>query len=84
MAETKKDPLLEPVPFTAFKDDDKYKDDIFVAVNGKTMQIKRGETVMIPRYVYNVLVESQKQDNATFRLMEQKASDYKNEAAKVG
>lgn len=88
MAETKKtaekDPLLELVPYTAFKDDDKYKDDIYVAVNGRRFQIKRGEEVMIPRYVYNVLIQSQQQDKSTFKYMEQKASEYKNDSAKMG
>ena len=79
-----RDPLLELVPFTAFKDDDKYKDDIYVAVNGRRFQIKRGERVMIPRYVHNVLIQSQEQDKSTFTLMEQKASEYKNDEAKIG
>ena len=80
---TKKDPLLELVPFTAFKDDDKYKDDILVSVNGRNWQIKRGVEVMIPRYVFKVLMNSQKQDNATYKYMEQKASEYNSEAAKL-
>lgn len=43
--------LNERVPFIAFKDNDKYKDDIVVGVNGKTFIIQRGKQVMIPRYV---------------------------------
>ena len=35
------------VPIRLFKDNDKYKDDVFVAVNGRSFQIKRGETVTI-------------------------------------
>ena len=90
MAETKntatkaKDPLLELVPFTAFKDDDKYKDDIYVAVNGHRFQIKRGEEVMIPRYVYNVLIQSQQQDKSTYKYMEQKANEFNKDSAKLG
>ena len=81
MAESKKkNPLLELVPFKAFKDDDKYKDDVFVEINGKAWQIKRGEWVKIPRYVYNYLMRSQEQDNATYRLMEHESSAY----AKIG
>ena len=41
----------ELVPFKAIYDGDKYKDDIFVGVNGKSWLIKRGEEVMIPRNV---------------------------------
>jgi hypothetical protein len=31
------------------------KDDVYVAVNGKSFQIKRGETVEVPDYVAEVL-----------------------------
>ena len=75
---------VKMVPFIAFKDDDKYKDDIFVAVNGKRYQIKRGETVMVPESVYEVLMNSQAQDQATYRLMEQKAKEFKSETEKLG
>lgn len=47
--------MKERVPYMAFKDDDKYKDDIVVIVNGKNFIIKRGEVVHIPRYVLAVL-----------------------------
>ena len=43
------------VPIRLFKDNDKYKDDVFVAVNGRSFQIKRGETVQVPAYVAEVL-----------------------------
>lgn len=41
----------EPVSFELFKDNDKYKDDVYVAVNGKRFQIKRGVKMTVPRYV---------------------------------
>ena len=43
--------MNELVPFFAFRDNDKYKDDIFVGWNGKGYQIQRGKQVMIPRGV---------------------------------
>jgi len=43
--------LNERVPFYAFKDNDRYKDDIVVGINGKNFIIQRGKQVMIPRYV---------------------------------
>lgn len=45
----------EPVKIKLFKDNDKYKDDVFVAVNGRTFLIKRGEEVEVPRCVKEVL-----------------------------
>ena len=47
--------MKERVPYMAFKDDGKYKDDITVIVNGSSFIIKRGELVHIPRYVLAVL-----------------------------
>lgn len=72
------------VKFRAFKDDGRYKDDIFVSVNGKRYQIKRGEDVMIPESVYEVLANSQIQDQAAYRLMEQKADEFISESKKYG
>ena len=72
------------VKFTAFKDDDKYKDDIFVCVKGKAYQIKRGETVMIPQHVYNVLINNHNQSQAAYKLMDQKADEFKSESKKFG
>ena len=52
----------ELVPVKLFRDDNRYKDDVFVGVNGKTMLIKRGEKVMIPRKFALVLENSEEQD----------------------
>lgn len=68
------------VPVRLFKDGDKYKDDVFVAVNGRTYQIQRGVTVKVPRYVADVLEQSMEQDNATANLIEQESSSYEADA----
>ena len=70
----------ELVPIRLFKDNDKYKDDVFVAVNGERVQIRRGETVRIKRKFAQVLEQSMRQDTATARLMEQKAAEYEANA----
>ena len=67
----------ELVPFRAFKDDDKYKDDIFVAVNGRTYLIKRGEEVMIPRNVYEVLKQADEQRKAAAHYQESMQDEYR-------
>ncbi len=69
--------LNEPVPFRAFKDNDKYKDDIFVCVNGRSWRIKRGEDVMIPRYVRNIIDQSEQQKLAATNYAEAKQQAYK-------
>lgn len=68
------------VPIRLFKDNEKYKDDVFVAVNGRSFQIKRGETVMVPDYVATVLEQSMAQDMATANLIEEESSRYEAEA----
>lgn len=55
----------EKVVVNLFLDNDKYKDDVIVAVNGKAWQIQRGVDVEVPRYVAEVLNSSMKQDRAT-------------------
>lgn len=51
----------ELVPVKLFKDDNRYNDDVFVGVNGRTWQIKRGVEVMVPPSVAEVLKNAQEQ-----------------------
>ena len=56
----------ELVEIRLFKDSKKYKDDVYVAVNGVGMLVPRGETVKIPRKYAIALANSEAQDrNAT-------------------
>ena len=80
----KKDDPNELVEFEAFYDGEKYNDDIYVAVNGRRFQIKRGEKVMIPRYVYQEILNSEAQDKAAARLMEQESTKFANESRALG
>lgn len=64
------------VPFWAFKDDDRYKDDIVVGWNGRMYRIQRGKHVRIPREVYNILRRSMAQDVATAEMLEQRGREY--------
>lgn len=75
--------MRELVPFYAFKDDDKYKDDITVGVNGRVFRIKRGVEVMIPRYVYNVLVRGLNQDTKTADLINAQSDAYAEAARRL-
>ena len=66
----------ELVPVKLFKDNNKYKDDVFVAVNGENCVIKRGEKVMVKRKFAEVLDLSDKQDYETSLLIEKKSSEF--------
>jgi hypothetical protein len=72
--------MQELVEIRLFKDNDKYKDDVFVAVNGKSYLIKRGETVKVPRYVKEVLDNSTRQDEYAAKYAEGMADKYKAES----
>lgn len=67
----------ELVEVKLFKDNNKYKDDVFVAVNGENCVIKRGERVKIKRKFAEVLDMSDLQDYETSKLIEQKSSEFK-------
>lgn len=62
--------MEEYVEVKLFKDNDKYKDDVFVSVNGENCVIKRGERVKIKRKFAEVLDHSEHQDYETSKLIE--------------
>ncbi len=67
--------MAEKVTVKLFKDNGKYKDDVFVAVNGERYQIQRGVPVTVPRYIAAVLEESMRQDEQTASLIRQKVRE---------
>lgn len=55
----------EKVRIKLFKDNGRYKGDLFVSVNGVSYKIRRGVEVEVPRAVAEVLEHSQRQDDLT-------------------
>ncbi len=79
------DPYLEEyVEVKLFKDNKDYKDDVFVSLNGESVQIKRGVPVKIKRKFKNVLDLSEKQDIKTARFIEKESNKYRSESEKRG
>jgi hypothetical protein len=62
--------LNEYISVKLFKDNDRYKDDVYVAVNGQNCIIKRGEWVRIKRKFAMVLDASEIQDMKTAEFIE--------------
>lgn len=62
--------LNEYVAVKLFRDNDRYKDDVYVAVNGQNCLIKRGEWVKIKRKFALVLDQSEIQDIKTAEMLE--------------
>ena len=68
----------ELVPVQLFRDNSKYKDDVFVSVGDDNCVIKRGEKVMIKRKFAAELDQSDLQDYETSLLIEQKSGEASN------
>ena len=64
------DYLNEYISVKLFKDNDRYRDDVYVAVNGQNCVIKRGEWVKIKRKFALVLDASEIQDMKTAEFIE--------------
>ncbi len=64
------DYLNEYISVKLFKDNDRYRDDVYVAVNGQNCIIKRGEWVKIKRKFALVIDSSEIQDMRTAELIE--------------
>lgn len=64
----------DKVTIQLFYDGEKYKDDVFVGVNGRRYQIKRGVEVEVPLAVKEVLDNSMRQDAAANRYMIEESS----------
>lgn len=69
--------MNEEVEVKLFKDNDKYKDPVFVGVNGQTIAIERGVKVKIKRKFAIVLENSDNQDYETSKLIERKSEEFK-------
>lgn len=76
--------LNEYVTVKLFKDGDKYRDDVYVAVNGANCVIKRGEWVTIKRKFALVLDASEIQDMKTADMIACEQEKFAGESAKLG
>ena len=65
------------VKIKLFKDDDKYKDDLVVGVNGKVYQIQRGMEVEVPLCVAEVIENQERQDKETARKIAEAVEKYR-------
>ena len=69
--------LNEYVAVKLFRDNDRYRDDVYVAVNGRNCVIKRGEWVKVKRKFALVLDQSEIQDMKTAELLEAEQNRYR-------
>ncbi|MBQ3056422.1 MAG: hypothetical protein IJC95_02915 [Clostridia bacterium] len=72
--------LNEYVEVRLFKDNENYKDDVYVAINGKNCVIRRGVWTRIRRKFALLLDQSEIQDLRTAELMEREAGRFADES----
>ena len=76
--------LNEYVAVKLFRDNDRYKDDVYVAVNGQNCVIKRGEWVKIKRKFALVLDQSEIQDMQTAEMLEAEQARFREAEIAAG
>ena len=76
--------LNEYVAVKLFRDNDRYKDDVYVAVNGQNCVIKRGEWVKIKRKFAMVLDQSEIQDMQTAEYLEAEQNRFRESELAAG
>ncbi|MBE6594199.1 MAG: hypothetical protein E7644_00210 [Ruminococcaceae bacterium] len=72
--------LNEYVEVKLFRDNEKYKDDVYVAINGKNCVIRRGVWTRIRRKFALLLDQSEIQDLRTAELMDREAGRFADES----
>lgn len=72
------DRMNEKVTIKLFRDNGKYKDDLTVTVNGVTYQIQRGVTVEVPRFIADVIAQSERQDTHTANMIEKLVTKFED------
>ncbi len=70
--------LNEEVAVKLFRDNERYRDDVYVAINGQNCLIKRGEWVKIKRKFALVLDQSEIQDMNTADWLENEQKRYRD------
>ena len=67
-----------------FKDNDRYKEPLFVSVNDYRAAIPRGVTVEIPYYVAKHIEETTLQDESAAMLISEMTNEYDEKAKVIG
>jgi len=69
------------VKIKLFRDNGRYKDAVYAAVNGESYMIPRGVEVEVPDYIAEVVENSIRQDEKTANQMEHLEAQYDQKTA---
>lgn len=76
--------LNEEVTISLFKDGKDYKDDVFIAINGKNYVIRRGVPIKLKRKYVLVLEQQSKQDTWAAEYQEQLQREFRMASNRLG
>lgn len=75
--------LEAPVKLRLFRDGDRYRDSMYVAINGQNCLISRGEWIWVKRKYALVLDQSEIQDMRAASLQEMEQDRFREAEAKL-
>ena len=78
------DPMKDPVSVFLPRATGREENFVFVGLNGKGYKILRGQTVQVPRPVYDILVESERAEARQAGFMQQQLDLASRSAAAAG
>jgi hypothetical protein len=72
----------EYVKVKLFRDEYRYKQPLYVAINGRNWLIKRGVEVTLPKYVADFIEQQMREEAAIWERVTQEEQEYKDLTAK--
>jgi hypothetical protein len=72
------------VTIELFRDDYRYKEPLFVGINGQTWLIKRGVPVEVDDYVADFIEQQKAEEARIMRRVDQEEKEYQENIAKLG
>lgn len=74
----------ETVRIRLFKDEYRYKQPLYVSINGKNWLIKRGVEVEVPKYVADFISQLEAEDQRIWEKVAKEEEQYKQDTARLG
>lgn len=68
----------EFVKIKLFKDEYRYKNDLYVGINGKNWWIRRGKEVTVPKYVADFIEQTMQEETKIWERVEEDEKNYKS------
>lgn len=72
----------EKVSIRLFRDEYRYKDALYVSINGKNWLIRRGVDVELPKYVADFIEQQMTEDSRIWERVAQEEKEYREMSAK--